>query len=282
MPNEPSLPTPQWDGPLVFPPTSTEHTHTIILLQGHTGTTASGLVSGRLESTFPSAKKRPTPAWSVRTFTRTWFDLYSLDDPSERDYTQIVGLEDTSRYLRSLIHAEATELLQSGIPCESEGYDRIIVGGFGQGFAASIFAVLGGDGVPAGYIGLNGCKSFWSSHKGTVPPDDADPRSARRPRYLRFPARTGPGWHPPNPSTGTLRTVDTQIFRMPVFLGYRMDRRKGSMKLAADVEYVLKRGMGVDVTWKEYDMDSGDTKEVDDIIDFLSNKVGVPRAPTNN
>ncbi|KAK1147707.1 hypothetical protein N8T08_001052 [Aspergillus melleus] len=174
MPSSKPYPT-----PLVIPPLrNDEHTHTIILLHGR-GSNSERFGSVFLETTeiaqrlptakfiFPTAKKRRSTVLK-RIPIHQWFDNYSLDDPNTRTELQVDGLEETSRFLRTLIDDEARLLSESGDPVAGNGYNRVVIGGLSQGCAASVFCLLGGFAGPddgqdkrlGGFVGMSGWLPF--------------------------------------------------------------------------------------------------------------------------
>ncbi|OQE20088.1 hypothetical protein PENFLA_c017G04839 [Penicillium flavigenum] len=155
--------------PLVVPPLSVEHTHTIISLHGR-GSNAERfghelLASANLQTrlptvkfVFPTARKRRSTVLK-KTPIHQWYDNYSLEDPGQRTDLQVEGLYETAEFIRGLVTEEARVLGE-------ENYSKIILWGLSQGCAAGIFTLLGGwadtsEAHPLGaFIGMSGWLPF--------------------------------------------------------------------------------------------------------------------------
>ena len=164
-----TMPRKPYPTPLIVPPSSNKHTHTIISLHGR-GSNAeryghellqSANLSARLPTVkfvFPTASKRRSTVLKKIPINQ-WFDNYSLDDPGERTELQVEGLCETAEFVRGLIDQEA-EILGEG------GYQKIALWGLSQGCAAGIFTLLGGwsdtnGGKNVGaFVGLSGWLPF--------------------------------------------------------------------------------------------------------------------------
>ncbi|KAJ5779487.1 Phospholipase/carboxylesterase/thioesterase [Penicillium paradoxum] len=162
-------PKKKWPAPLVIPPLSKKHTHTIISLHGK-GSNAKryGLVlltaatlRARLPTVkfvFPTAKKRRATRFK-RMPINQWFDNFSIVDPGERIELQVDGLCETADFVRDLI-SEETRILGEG------SHKRIILWGLSQGCAAGIFTLLGGSSDTSGastigaFVGMSGWLPF--------------------------------------------------------------------------------------------------------------------------
>ncbi|PQE16315.1 phospholipase carboxylesterase protein [Rutstroemia sp. NJR-2017a WRK4] len=91
---------------------------------------------------FPASRTRE----SVR-FKETmvqWFDMWSVENPSEREEIQKEGLRESVSAILALIHQEAKM-----VPLE-----RIFLGGISQGCATAILALLCGGMKLGGFVGL--------------------------------------------------------------------------------------------------------------------------------
>jgi predicted esterase len=132
--------------PLVVPPQSEEHTHTIISLHGR-GSNAERfghvlLTSANLQRRLPKVKfvfltarkRRSTVLKKIRI--HQWYDNYSLEDPGQRTDLQVEGLCETAEFICGLVTEEARIL--------GENHSKIILWGLSQGCAAGIFTLLGG------------------------------------------------------------------------------------------------------------------------------------------
>ncbi|KKZ64442.1 hypothetical protein EMCG_09577 [[Emmonsia] crescens] len=301
--------------PLVIPPLSpTEHTHTFILLHGR-GSNAERFgmeflraanLSARLPTVkfiFPTASKRRSTVLKKIQINQ-WFDNYSLEDPGERTELQIDGLCQTGTFLHALIEREAKEFVDRG----DDGYRRIILGGLSQGCAAGVFTFLaGGLGedysnemgnrrLVGGFVGMSGWLPlnrqlediFQSSSGDVLDEDDFNPFAQSPP--------PGPNDGPDNDDgeSAELQAINhirdildlpmlpalaTHNFQSPVFLGHGSADEKVSVNLGQSMVDFLKKRLDMDVTWKVYEGFGHWYKvpdEIDDIVHFLKEKVGVP------
>lgn len=101
---------------------------------------------------FPSTSLRKKARFhGVKLFS--WFDVYSVQNPSFREETQIEGLSQNGQYLRELIDAEREVLKNAwgGV----EGAEKMVFGGLSQGCAMSLAALLGLDYSLGGWAGMN-------------------------------------------------------------------------------------------------------------------------------
>ncbi|PLB41872.1 alpha/beta hydrolase [Aspergillus candidus] len=311
---------------LVIPPLQNgKHTHTIIFLHGR-GSNSEHFGSVFLESTdiarrlptvkfiFPTAKKRRATVLK-RTPIHQWFDNYSLEDPNVRIELQVDGLEETSRFLRTLIDDEAQLLGESDDPTLSNGYSRIVIGGLSQGCAASVICLLGGfPGQDSGqhkqlggFVGMSGWLPLDRDITGLLGLDnenegkneDEDPFSRDDEKDEDTPAPVQALNHVrdildlpslrhevENGFEGAVQKGDQEScgppkphLQTPVFLGHGSADPKVSVDLGERMTSVLSNGFGMDVTWKAYE-DFGHwykiPDEIDDMVDFLEEKVGVP------
>jgi predicted esterase len=163
------MPPKVYPAPLIIPPLSGSHTHTIISLHGR-GSNAERYGYELLESAnlqarlptvkfiFPTARKRRSTILK-RIPINQWFDNYSLEDPGEKTELQIEGLCETAEFIRGLIAQEA-QILGEG------GYRMIILWGLSQGCAAGVFTLLGGwndssvEKALGAFIGMSGWLPF--------------------------------------------------------------------------------------------------------------------------
>ncbi|PKY04389.1 putative phospholipase/carboxylesterase [Aspergillus campestris IBT 28561] len=312
MSSSKSYPTPL----VIHSLTNDKHTHTIILLHGR-GSNAERFGSVFLEST-DIARRLPTKRRSTvlkRTPIHQWFDNYSLEDPNVRSELQIDGLEETSRFLRTLIDDEARLFRESNDPTVSDGYSRIVIGGLSQGCAASVFCVLGGSPGQdsgqrrrlGGFVGMSGWLPFEREITGLLGLDDEDegenedddPFSRNDEEDEDIPAPIQALNHVRDildlPSLrhegesgfeGVVQKGDSEScgppkphLQTPVFLGHGFADPKVSVDLGERMASVLSHGFGMDVTWKAYENFGHWYKmpdEIDDVVDFLKEKAGVP------
>ena len=300
--------------PLTIPPlNNNRHTHTIILLHGR-GSNSERLGHVLLEITalaqrlstvkfvFPTARKRRSTVLK-RIPIHQWFDNYSLEDPNTRTELQVEGLEETSCFLRGLVDEEARLLREGNANANGDGYGRVVIGGLSQGCAAAVFCLLGGfpslsnggDGETrqspvGGFIGMSGWLPFEREIAGLLngeseaeEDDDDDPFShddededdvpahIKALNHVRDILDLPPLQSPPDPMVSYSET--------PVFLGHGAADPKVSVDLGRRMASILSDGFGMDVTWKAYE-DFGHwykvPDEIDDVVRFLKEKVGVP------
>ncbi|KAL5341366.1 Alpha/Beta hydrolase protein [Aspergillus crustosus] len=287
--------------PLVIDPLSSDqHTHTIILLHGR-GSNSDRFGHVFLESTgiakrlptskfiFPTASKRRSTVLK-RVPINQWFDNYSLDDPNTRTELQLDGLQETSGFIRKLIHEEA-EILSKKLGVD-QAHDRIVIGGLSQGCAASIFCLLGGfsnENKPlAGFVGMSGWLPLESEVSALFGDDDEEEEEDDM-----FARNEGDDNHDDTPlsvqAVNHVRDVldlpsvqsDISHLKTPVFLGHGSEDPKVSVELGRRLASILSDGFEMDVTWKAYDEFGHWYKvpdEIDDILQFLKAKTTVPVA----
>ncbi len=165
-----------YPAPYIVEPTS-PHTNTAILLHG-LGSNGRAFGPFFLTASVTSIDKdspssRPLdvlypsmrwvfPSASLRRSTRfnrhklfSWFDIFSIQDPSLREETQIEGLVQSSQYLRGLICEEVQKL--KDVWGGGDGVQkRIIFGGLSQGCAISLATLLSLDSCLGGWVGMSG------------------------------------------------------------------------------------------------------------------------------
>lgn len=161
--------------PSFIVPSTSAHTHTIILLHGRGSTGADFAIdllecvvlnhtspspSPSLRTTnlpqrfptckwvFPSAKSRYSTVF--REELTEWFDIVSLTDPAARQDLQKPGLVESARSLIALVREEL----------QSVSADRLIVGGISQGYAAAALVFVALDLRIADFVGLSGWMPF--------------------------------------------------------------------------------------------------------------------------
>ncbi|KAE8357953.1 Alpha/Beta hydrolase protein [Aspergillus caelatus] len=285
-----------YPAPLVIAPLkSNQHTHTIILLHGR-GRNGERFGQVFLESTdiarrlptvkfvFPTARKRRSTVLK-RIPINQWFDNYSLEDPNIRTELQVDGLEESTRYLRGLIHEEARLL--------NGEHRRVIIGGLSQGCATSISCLLGGfpedDKMKplGGFIGMSGWLPFEQEISGLLGFDgsesdleDDDPFSHDDedgedvPGHIHAINHIRDALNMPALQQSSLSYLNT-----PFFLGHGSADPKVSVNLGQRMASILSDGFGMDVTWKAYEEFGHWYKvpdEIDDVAYFLKEKLGVP------
>ena len=147
---------------------SKRHTHTIILLHGR-DSTASEFASEFFESqasddltlpetfpsikwVFPSSKFRNSARFE--TSLSQWFDMWSVENPSERREGQGEGLKESILKIIEVIRSEAPLV---------GGVKRVILGGISQGSATAIHALICGGIQFGGFIGISSWLPFQES-----------------------------------------------------------------------------------------------------------------------
>ena len=282
--------------PLVFQPSS-HHTHTFILLHGR-GSNADDfsdeLLKSRLSSrktlqkhfptmkfVFPTAKKRRATMYQ-RIPINQWFDNYSLDDPSQRDELQIEGLCETAAFVRAIIENEA----------KSVGYRNLILGGLSQGCAMGLHVLLSFEGEHedkraslGGFVGMSGWLPFRKDLDEILNPLDED--EDYEDPFLRDPDdATSVDQNPATRAVNVVREImdlapltspTPSCISTPVFLGHGTADEKIPVALGQQVVATL-RDLRMQVWWRAYEGLGHWYKapeEIDDIVAFLSEKVGV-------
>ena len=274
-----------------------DHIHTCILLHGRGSNghlfgsrlldakTSSGKTLSEcfpnMKFIFPTAKGRRSTALN-RIKINQWFDIYSLEDPSEREHLQVEGLEETANVVHSMIREELGSIKA----------ENIFIGGLSQGCAASLHAMLTFGLTLGGYIGMSGWLPFQGTIQKVLEPlagdtediefefefesedqiqnksDDCASReqanaSVNAVNYLRQ-----------NLSMCPLDREEPESLETPVFLGHGEKDPKVNYTLGEDIRSTLEL-MGMDVTWKVY-KDFGHwykvPEELDDIVAFLADK----------
>ncbi|PGH05802.1 hypothetical protein GX51_02775 [Blastomyces parvus] len=260
---------------------------------------------------FPTASKRRSTVLK-RIPIHQWFDNYSREDPGERTDLQIDGLCQTRAFLHSLIEREAKEFVGQGN--DGDGRGRIILGGLSQGCAAGVFAFLAGGlgedygdnetepyngGLVGGFVGMSGWLPFnrqlediCKSPSSDVLDEDAFNPFAQSPPLGHDDGSDNNG----DSESAELQAINhirdildlpvvpalaTHSFQSPVFLGHGSTDEKVSVNLGQSMVDFLQKRLDMDVTWKVYE-DFGHwykvPDEIDDIVHFLKEKIGVPVA----
>ncbi|CAM6002970.1 unnamed protein product [Sphagnum balticum] len=79
-----------------------------------------------------------------------WFDMWSVENPDERQEIQTEGMKESVSCINDIIKNEATI-----VP-----HDRIILGGISQGCATALYALMVGGIRLGGFIGLSSWMDF--------------------------------------------------------------------------------------------------------------------------
>ncbi len=264
--------------PFTIPPIL-NHTHTLILLhsRGSSGQdfgldflTATSSSGNFLQTSFPSTKFI-FPSATAQCVTALggprmpqWFDSFSTVDPSEREALQFKGLREGCHHVHSLVDGES-EVISLG---------NIYIGGFGQGSAMGLYALLAyrseaKEGNLGGFVGMSGWLPLTKSLDGLIE-FYADESRDDRGEYdingqISTLLRNQIGLHPSSASL-------PQYAQIPIFLGHGLTDEEVPAELARDTAKALTR-LGLDVTLKKYEglghaWRNGD--EIDDIASYLA------------
>ena len=216
-----------------------------------------------------------------------WFDIMSLADPAMQEDLQIEGLRESSAF----VHALAEKEMES-IPC-----GNIILGGLSQGCATGLHALLtfepkgseGGEKKSSlgAFVGMSGwmpCRptideivkkpvAYGIDNANEGAPFARDQGADETGRSAELQALN---FLRDSMSLPPLATASPACFQTPVFLGHGSADDTVAVQLGDEASATL-RALGLDVTWKTY-KDFGhwykDPEEIDDIVDFLREKVG--------
>ena len=155
---------PPFPAPFIIPPIST-HTHTLVLLhdRGSSGQDFGLDLLSAMDSTgrmlqtlfpgtkfiFPTANHQCVTAFIGGPKMSQWFDNVSTTDPSEREALQLKGLREGCKFIHDLVDEES-------IPSEN-----IYLGGFSQGSAMALYALLtyrsgNQEDDLGGFVGMSG------------------------------------------------------------------------------------------------------------------------------
>jgi lysophospholipase-2 len=142
---------------------SDQHTHTIILLHGR-DSNASEFATEFLESqasddrtlpelfpnlkwVFPTSKIRASQRFQGIEMSQ-WFDIWSTENPQDREELQIEGLTESVSIILEVIRQEMDII--------GAGPNRIILGGISQGCAAAIYALFSSSERLGRFVGFCG------------------------------------------------------------------------------------------------------------------------------
>lgn len=229
------------------------HSHTIIFLHGR-DSTAEEFATEFFESqasddrtfpeiyplvkwVFPTAKNLMSERFGVDM--SQWFDMWSTEDPEEREDIPLAGLNNSVIFLLDLISREAETLGDS---------KHIILGGISQGCATAIHALFNSKiGPLGGFVGL--CS--WLPTKGEL-------KHARK--LLELEAN----------DVTTFQAQEDPL-QTPVFLAHSLADPVINIKYGEKLQQSLC-DLGMAVTWKRYDNEEHwitEPQGVDDMVAFL-------------
>ncbi|KAF3921865.1 hypothetical protein AA313_de0208871 [Arthrobotrys entomopaga] len=205
---------------------------------------------------FPTAKKQPATQFGGIPI-RQWFDYHSLEEPWVREYLQFEGLKETTHFLHEIIQREVTGGIDVG---------NIVIGGVGQGCAASLYALLTFDGGSlGGYIGISGWFPF-NAYVTDILQEGGKGKLIEALNLLR-------GYIDRPPLEYDMEELP--LLKTPVFVSHGEEDDMVSVSFGKDIVDVL-RNLSMNVTWKAY-VDcrhwSQQFDEIDEIVDFVKGKV---------
>lgn len=283
--------------PLLTVPPLQSHKQSLILLHGR-GSTGADFGLEFLKSTtsasqtlpeifphmkfvFPTAKKRRARAYN-RTTIHQWFDNVPLDEQDRRggcsreeEEWQIDGLRESRDFLQDVVGKEV----------QAVGARNVFIGGLSQGCAMTLHLLLSydGDAPLGGFVGMSGWLPFIDEIEEVaqarqsreddvfdVPDEQSEADSSAATKVCNF-VRDNMDL----PSIGK----DAMFPDIPAFLGHGKSDDRVKISRGRKAANCL-RELGVDVTWKEYDEGHWYKvpDEIDDIADFLINRIGDPEA----
>jgi lysophospholipase II len=255
----------------VVDPRCTKHTHTVILLHGR-DSIASEFADEFFESQASDGRTAPDifpairwvfPSSQLRTSARfetrmsQWFDTWSVEDPSEKEEIQLVGLRESIGEILSIVRSEA--LL---VPPE-----RIILGGISQGCATVIHVLLCGGIRLGGFIGFSSWLPFQSRMQAIAKSSKSNVVQCTRAIFSVD-----------SNDLSLLRDLSDiygeSALQTPIFLSHSQDDDVVPIKNGRNL-YETLESLGFMVTWKEY-KDGGhwinEPLGMDDMITFIHDK----------
>lgn len=252
---------------------ATAHAYTIILLHGRGSNGpefAKEFFEARTSSSlnlaehfpswrwvFPSAKARLSTIFGELT---EWFDTYSLSDTDAESHLQVEGLREAVLFILDLIGEEAKRVGAA---------EKVVLGGVSQGEATALQAFLCGRQRLGAFVGASGWFPFAGQVEAILRESGGSEKQVTA--FLRNNLGLGDWVAASGASPGS-------VLETPVFLGHGADDVWVDLKLGKQARDILK-GMGIDVTWKNYIGAEEDghwlkeTEEFDDIVTFLDEKV---------
>lgn len=182
-----------------------------------------------------------------------WFDMWSVENPEERNELQLDGLRDSVALIVDLINTEAALVAP----------ERIFLGGISQGCATAIIALLYCDIRLGGFIGFCSWFPFQEKIESTGNP-------LQRIRSLFKSAS--------NDSITELINLRSQesALSTPVFLSHSVDDDVVPIQNGKKLSKALGN-IGMTVVWQQYE-DGGhwinEPQGLDDMAAFIQGKAG--------
>ncbi|CZR67002.1 uncharacterized protein PAC_16901 [Phialocephala subalpina] len=268
-----------------------KHTHTVIFLHGREDFGSdlaqyffdSKASNGRsladifpsIRWVFPTAKMRYSAQrdfeFSNSSFAEAlkgeeiisqWFDIWSIDAPTEEEELMIPGLQESIGQILDIVKEEAKI-----VPM-----DRIILGGISQGCATAILTLLSSELELGGFIGLSSWLPFKEKTE-TIPTRfvNCDGKLSRHIKTILQMSSDTKDSDSLETSLNSLSISLRTVSKPPVFLAHSRDDETVPFTLGESLHEEIDR-LGFDVTWKEY-VDGGHwihpVHGVDDISIFL-------------
>jgi len=259
--------------PAIFEPIA-KHTHTIILLHGRGSTGqefAEDLFAAELSTKHVTLRQRfPNYRWvfpSSREIWSTafqenmpaWFEAHSLTDISALPELQVPGIEESVKYLRTILDKEISRLQNNS--------QHVIIGGISQGAATGLWVILSETRPLGGFFGASCWLPFYKDVIRYI-----DKERLKREGQILESEEVGLKFAH---SMIALHTQnDGLVLQTPVFLGHGVDDAYVDVELGRAARDALMK-VGYSVEWKEYkgaDEEGHWLKEpeqVDDIASFL-------------
>ena len=278
--------------PYIVEPTG-PHTHSLIILHGlgsngkkfgrellETGICSDGkslpeLLPGA-RFIFPTSKRRRSSAFRRSKLTQ-WFNIASLEDPSYRSHTQTQGLEESSREIFDLLDEEREKVPEK----------NNILGGISQGCAMGLVCLLAMEFSIGGFFGMSSWLPFATEIKDLLidldeydfsdeDDDTFDISDDDKIEDLRTPDAKVHNYIRDLISLDTDYLAEMASLSTTVFLGHGDADEKIKPALGEEACRTL-RSLDFDVEWQSYEGLSHWYKipdEIDDIVNFIKNKVG--------
>jgi len=245
------------------------HTFTIILLHGR-DSVASEFASEFFESqtsddrtlteifpaakwVFPTSKMRHSARFEQEM--SQWFDMWSVDNPSERENIQIEGLAESVTQILEVIQEETKV-----VPL-----DRIILGGLSQGCATAIFALMCAGVKLGGFMGL--CSWLPLRNRISQIPSTSSYNDVSKLFRSMLNISMKPGFLP---------VSEGSAIKTPVFLSHSQDDNIVPIYNGRGLKEGLE-ALDFNVTWREYEEGGhwvNEPQGVDDMVTFLQQIIG--------
>jgi lysophospholipase II len=206
---------------------------------------------------FPSSREIWSTAFQENM--PTWFEAHSLTDISARSELQIPGIQESVRYIRSILDEEIERLQNNSA--------NVIIGGISQGAATGLWTLLSETRLLGGFFGascwLPFCQDVIRYLEGERPNNGAN--ISGNEVGLKF-----------VDSTIVLRTPNNAgLFPLsPIFLGHGIDDAYVDVELGRAAKEALTKA-GYATEWAEYEGadEEGhwlkEPEQINDIASFL-------------